>query len=188
MKSEEQQQRISEAQYLQLERSSATKSQYWRGEIFAMAGASRKHNLIVANLIRELGSRLKNRPCRVYPSDMRLKIEATGLYTYPDVTVVCGEELFADEKMDTLLNPLVIVEVLSDSTERYDRGEKFGHYRRIESLREYLLIAQHQEKMERFFKNEQGLWTLTETDEEHSEIQLECLGCALSTAEIYDKV
>ncbi|MFP4346662.1 MAG: Uma2 family endonuclease [Desulfococcaceae bacterium] len=179
---------MTEAEYLDRERVAEYKSEFFSGEMFAMTGASRNHNLIVTNLIRELSGQLKKTPCRVYPSDMRLKVEKTGLYTYPDVMVVCGEHRFADtEKRDTLLNPDVIVEVLSDSTEKYDRGDKFAHYRRIDSLTEYLLISQKKPKIERYFKNSTGLWTLMETDDSRSEILLDSIGCTLSLEEIYDK-
>jgi Uma2 family endonuclease len=103
-------------QYLALERQAETKSEYFDGEIFAMAGASREHNLIVGNVVRELGTQLKRRPCELYPGDMRVRVTETGLYTYPDVVVVCGEPQFEDEQGDTLLNPTLIVEVLSSTT------------------------------------------------------------------------
>ena len=121
--------RFTAQEYLALERKSETRNEYYNGEIFAMAGASREHNLIVGNLLRDIGNQLEDRPCESYPSDMRVSIEATGLYTYPDVAVVCGEPRFQDREVDTLLNPTVIIEVLSPSTEAYDRGVKFRHYR-----------------------------------------------------------
>jgi Uma2 family endonuclease len=176
-----------EKEYLEQERSSEVKHDFYRGEIFAMTAASRKHNLIVANLIGELRTQLKNTPCRVYASDMRLKIEETGLFTYPDVMVVCGEERFSDERQDTLLNPEVIVEVLSDSTEGYDRGKKFEHCRKLASLREYVLVSQNSEKMERFLKNESGYWVLTESDDENPRLALESIPCELHHAEVYEK-
>ncbi|QTA93322.1 Uma2 family endonuclease [Desulfonema magnum] len=178
---------ISEAEYIEQERTAEIKSEYYQGEIFAMAGASRKHNLIVANVIGELRYQLKNKPCRTYPSDMRLKTEATGLYTYPDVMVVCGDEKFTDERQDTLLNPDVIIEVLSDSTESYDRGRKFQNYRKVGSLKEYVMISQHCRKIERFHKNEKQQWVLTESDKENPSVFLESIGCELELSEIYDK-
>ena len=176
-----------EKAYLEQERSSEIKHEYYRGEIFALPGVSRKHNLIVANLIGELRAQLKNTPCRIYASDMRLKIEKTGLFTYPDVMVVCGEERFSDDRQDTLLNPEVIVEVLSDSTEGYDRGKKFEQYRKLVSLREYVLVSQNSEKIERFLKNESGYWVLTESDEENPRLRLESIPCELSHSEVYEK-
>ncbi len=178
---------IPEAEYLEQERASEIKSEYYKGEIFAMAGASRKHNLIVANVITTLNVQLKKKPCRTYPSDMRLKIKEMELYTYPDVMVVCGDEKFGDEKQDTLLNPDVIIEVLSDSTERYDRGRKFENYRKAESLKEYVMISQNCRKIERFYKNERGQWELTESDEENPLVFLESIGCELEISEVYDK-
>ncbi len=179
---------ISEEEYLEQERASETKNEYFDGEIFAMAGASRRHNLIVANVIISLGSQLKNKPCRVYPSDMRLKIKKTGLNTYPDVMVVCDKEEFTDEKQDTLLNPDVIIEVLSDSTEKYDRGEKFRQYRQVESLKEYVLISQDNRGMEKYFRDKNGQWVFTEADKKNPFIDLEPLGCILEISEVYDKV
>src|SRR5262249_52342736 len=129
-------------EYLKLEREASYKSEYLDGEIFAMAGASRRHNLISINAGSSLNAQLAERECEVYVSDMRVRVEATNLLTYPDVVVVCGEPRFHDEDADTLLNPTLIIEVLSKSTSRFDRGEKFEHYRAIESFVEYLLIAQ----------------------------------------------
>ncbi len=128
--------------YLALERQAETKSEYYAGEVFAMAGASRKHNTIVTNLAYLLVGQLKGRSCEVYNSDMRVKVSATGLYTYPDLVVVCGKPRFDDDQEDTLLNPTVIIEVLSKSTEAYDRSEKFAQYRALELMADYLLIAQ----------------------------------------------
>src|ERR1700757_5307277 len=127
------------AEYLALERKAEYKSEYFDGEIIAMTGASEKHNLIVTNVIGELRQGLKERPCRVYPSDMRVKIPRTRTYVYPDVIVVCEEPKFDDDYRDTLLNLLLIVEFLSESTESYDRGRKFIQYRKIDSLSEYIL-------------------------------------------------
>ncbi|HXK03033.1 MAG TPA: Uma2 family endonuclease, partial [Verrucomicrobiae bacterium] len=112
-------------QYLEIERKAEVKSEYYQGEMFAMSGASLSHNVILANAIRELGQQLRSKPCSVLPSDMRVFIQATGLYTYPDAVVVCGEPKLQDKHFDTLLNPAVILEVLSPSTEAYDRGRKF---------------------------------------------------------------
>lgn len=179
---------VSEEEYLEAERESETKHEYFQGEIFAMAGASRAHNLIVSNVIREISTQLKKTPCRVYPSDLRVKISDTGLYVYPDVTVVCGEEKFSDDKSDTLLNPKIIVEVLSDSTEGYDRGTKFEHYRKLGSLKEYVMISQNKPKIEKFSKNETGFWMLTESDEYNPIIILESVNCTLELSEVYDKV
>src|SRR5215211_3382177 len=139
-------------EYLAVERRSEVRSEYLAGEVFAMVGASKRHNLIVSNLIRVLGNQLLDRPCNVYPSDMRVKVSRIGKYTYPDVVVACEEEEFDDEERDTLLNPLVIIEVLSESTEAYDRGRKFEHYQYIESLTEYLLVSQEPYRVEQYVR------------------------------------
>ena len=131
---------LTQADYLHRERAAEGKSEFYRGEMFAMAGASREHNLIVGNLVTSLNLQLRDRDCQVYPSDMRVKVSPTGLYTYPDVSVACENPEFEDAQGDTLLNPRVLVEVLSDSTEAYDRGPKFEQYRQLASLRDYLLI------------------------------------------------
>ena len=149
-------------QYLERERSADFKSEYFRGETFAMAGASRQHNSIKDDVARHTGNQLAEGPCRVWTSDMRVKVEATGLYTYPDLIIVCDEQKFADSVFDTLLNPRCLVEVLSDSTEKYDRGVKSGHYRQIPSLQEYVLIAQDQPLVERYVRQPDGGWLLTE--------------------------
>jgi len=177
---------IFESEYVEMERNSETKSEYYNGEVFAMSGASEKHNLIVSNLIFSLQLRLKKTPCRVYPSDMRLKVK-TGLYTYPDIMVVCGNRKFDDEKSDTLLNPDVIIEVLSDSTENYDRGRKFQNYQQIDSLKEYVMISQHRQKTEKYSRNKKGNWMLAESDKDNPFIILESVGCKLEHSEIYDK-
>src|SRR5205809_2192753 len=129
-------------EYLEIERKAAFKSEYYQGEMFAMAGGSPPHAWIISNLNYELVRQLKGRPCRVGTNDLRLRVLPSGLYTYPDVMVVCGKPQYADYRKDTLLNPIVIIEVLSDSTRDYDRGRKFQHYRALPSLQEYLTVAQ----------------------------------------------
>jgi Uma2 family endonuclease len=175
-------------EYLEIDRKAEHKSQYLDGEIFAKVGASEWHNLIVTNLVGELRSRLKGRTCRVYPSDMRVKVQATGLYTYPDVTGVCGEAVFEDEKRDTLLNPGLVIEVLSPSTEGYDRGRKFEHYRQIDSLAEYVLVAQDKHHVERFRRQGEHEWLFWETSSLQQTVELPSIECELPLSEIYDKV
>jgi Uma2 family endonuclease len=148
-------------EYLALERQADVRSEYYGGEIFAMAGASWEHTRIKDNLAREVGNQLLDGPCSVSTSDLRVKVDATGLYTYPDVVVVCDAPQFEDRVPDTLLNPRVIVEVLSDSTEKYDRGLKFGHYRRLPSVQEYVLIAQDRPLVERYVRQADDTWVLT---------------------------
>ena len=175
-------------EYLAFERKSETKSEYLAGELFRMAGPSERHNIIVANLVAEFRSQFKSRPWKVYPSDMRVKIPATGLYTYADVSVVCGEAEFEDDDRDTLLNPILIVEVLSDSTEAYDRGKKFEHYRTLNSLSEYLLVAQDSPRVEHYVRQANDKWLLTPYKDLQSAIALSSVNCTLSLIEVYDKV
>jgi Uma2 family endonuclease len=167
------------AEYLAFERESPYKSEYYAGEIFALAGASRRHNLISANVIIALGIQLRGRTCTVYPSDMRVKVSETGLYTYPDALVVCGRELFDDREQDTLLNPTVIFEVLSVSTK---------NYRTLESLQEYLLISQDFCHVEHYLRQDDSQWLLSDADDLQSVIQLPSIDCALALPDVYDKV
>jgi Uma2 family endonuclease len=176
------------ADYLVHERTAPSKSEYLDGEVFAMAGASRRHNLITANVIGELRQQLKKRPCEVYPSDMRLKVPATDLYTYPDVSVTCGEPSFEDAELDVLLNPTLVVEVLSKSTADYDRGAKFEHYRTIPSLREVLFVAQDSVHVVHCVRQENGSWLLTETRDPEGRLTLASIEAELLVSEIYDKV
>lgn len=176
---------LTEEEYLNHERNSNTKNEFFRGEIFAMAGAKEKHNLIVTNLIRDLSTALKKTACRVYPSDMRVKVSASGLYTYPDISLVCEKPNFADGRNDTLLNPSVIIEVLSDSTESYDRGKKFELYRTLSSLKEYILISSDQKKLESFLNRTDG-WILQESGTGNSFL-IRSLNILLDIEDIYDK-
>ena len=181
--------RWSEEEYLALERAAERKSEYRAGKIVAMAGASEAHSIITAHILRLLDTQFEGRPCRVYPSDLRVKVSETGLYTYPDVVIVCGEQQFDDEHRDTLLNPTLIVEVLSPSTEAYDRGEKFDHYSQLESLQEYVMIAQDRPRVERYVRQPGGQdWLLTMVRHAQGSISLPSIGCELSLAEVYDKV
>lgn len=175
-------------EYLAIERRAEVRNEYFEGETFAMAGGSQRHNLIVANLLRVLGNQLEERDRYVYPSDMRIKIERLGKYTYPDVSVACGENLFEDEHRDVLLNPVVVVEVLSKSTEAYDRGRKFEHYQAIESLTEYLLVAQDSCRVEQYVRREANRWTYSEFHAPGDVVRLETIGCALELASVYQKV
>jgi Uma2 family endonuclease len=174
-------------EYLALERSSAYKSEFHDGQIHAMTGASREHNLIAVNIAGELRTQLKNRPCEAYLADMRVKAAEARSYHYPDIAVVCGTPQFEDSHLDTLLNPTVLIEVLSSSTEAYDRGGKFAHYRKIESVREYLVVSQDQPRIERYAR-QQGGWILTEAEGLEGVVTLEAIGCSLALREVYDKV
>jgi Uma2 family endonuclease len=174
-------------QYLTMERKAEYKSEYINGCIFAMAGTSRQHNQITFNIAGELRTQLKGRACIAYSNDMRVKVSQTGLYSYPDVVATCNEPNFEDSFVDTLLNPAVIVEVLSDSTEAYDRGEKFAHYRRLSSLEEYILVALHRICVEHYVRQGE-LWIFAETSQLDGIIHIDSIGCTLPLKEIYDKV
>jgi Uma2 family endonuclease len=175
-------------QYLEIERKAEFKSEYYQGEMFAMSGAREPHNLIVWNLSTELGVQLRKRPCRAYVADMRVRVGATGLYTYPDVAAVCGEPQFLDETRDTLLNPSLIVEVLSPSTEAYDRVRKFKHYRSVESVIEYLMVASESISTELYTRQPDGRWLLAAADRLEDTLDLQSVGAHLSLADLYEKV
>jgi Uma2 family endonuclease len=170
---------LSEADYLRLQREAEFRSEYFDGEMFAMAGGTRAHSLIASNLIGELRNCLKNTKCVAYNSDLRIKVQATGLLTYPDISIACGEQIFLDKSEDTLLNPTVIIDVLSDSTEAYDRGKKFEHYRQIPSCHEYLLVSQKEPRVEWLLKEAAGL---------NAEIELKSLEVVLQLSEVFAKV
>jgi Uma2 family endonuclease len=178
--------RFTEDEYLERERRSETKHELIHGEIVAMSGATLKHNAIAANVITALKARLKGRGCFVLGSDQRVHVAASGLYTYPDVTVVCDKPKFHPKDKDTLLNPRVLIEILSSSTEAYDRGAKFAHYRSILSLEEYVLVAQNGQRVECFRRIEAGEWLLTLREGDGAVLPLRGLGCEIPLAEIYE--
>ena len=180
--------KYSAEEYLAFDRASDAKSEFLDGTIYAMGGATARHVQIVGNVARELGNQLRDKPCVVYSTDLRVQVSQAGLYAYPDVIVVCGEPTFIDNKLDTLTNPLLIVEVLSDSTKNYDRGEKFERYRSIKSFREYVLIAQDKIHIEQYIRQDDGSWVLRETDSLNGIIELASMGCRLAVAEVYLKV
>ncbi|ETX09235.1 MAG: hypothetical protein ETSY2_00685 [Candidatus Entotheonella gemina] len=176
-------------EYLAFERAQLdAKHEFLDGEIIAMAGASRQHVRIVANLAASLITQLRGRPCDVYLSDMRVKIPAAGLYTYPDVIALCHEPRFEDDAVDTLLNPSVIIEVLSPSTESYDRGIKFTHYRSIEDLQLYILVAQDKPQIEIFRRQANGDWLLSVVEGLEARVSLDAIGCELALADVYERV
>jgi Uma2 family endonuclease len=180
--------RLTEAEYLEIERRAECKSEFLDGEMFAMSGGTRSHYLIASNLNRAIGNQLEGCPCVVYTSDMRVRIQPEGLYTYPDLSVACGEEEFADEHDDTLLNPTVVVEILSDSREAYDRGKKFALYRQIPSLREYLLVSQDKPLVEQYIRQDSGEWLLREVAGLESKLSLPSVGITIAMAKVYSNV
>jgi Uma2 family endonuclease len=179
---------FSPEEYLALERKAAYKSEYYAGEIFAMSGAGREHNIIVANATTSLNIQLEHRDCEVYPNDMRVRTPDTLLYTYPDVVVVCGEPQFEDDGVDTLTNPTLIVEVLSPSTETHDRTKKFADYRKITSLREYILIAQQECRVTQYSRQSDGAWLFQEASRLEEKLHLASIDCDLELERIYRKV
>ena len=178
---------LSPEEYLSLERRAEFKSEYLDGVVYAMAGGSERHNLIAANLIITLGVQLRDRPCRVYPSDLKVRVPNSKKFFYPDVAVVCGETQFADEERDVILNPILVVEVLSDSTEAFDRGKRFSSYQQIDFLREYLLVSQGEFQVEHYLRQETG-WFYTKAAGLDAALALPALNCRLELSDIYNKV
>ena len=174
-------------QYLEIERKAEFKSEYYQGEMFAMAGARSDHNLIVDSLIAHLYPQLRPRRYLIYSNDQRVHVSATGLYTYPDIVLVCGEPQFVDAEMDTLTNPALIIEVLCPSTEAYDRGRKFEHYRSLPSLREYLLVASERVHVDLYTRQSGEHWLLTAAGRPEDTIELSSVACKLTLAEIYEQ-
>ena len=179
--------RYSPADYLALERASEVKHEFFDGEMFLMAGGTMEHSQVAANVIGELREQLTDSPCRVLTSDMKIKLP-TGLYTYPDASVVCDQPQYEDDRKDVLLNPLLVVEVLSPSTEAYDRGQKFRHYQTCPSLREYVLIAQDRSAVDHYLRQPSGQWLLTTFESLDATMPLPSLGVGLRLSEIYAKV
>ena len=181
--------KITPEDYLEFEKSSEFKNEYFDGELFAMTGASLNHNRINFNISGELSYKLKETSCMGFSSDMRVKVEEIEKYTYPDIAVVCGEiELEKKKGLDTLLNPVVIIEILSDSTESYDRGLKFAHYQLIESLQEYILVSQYHCRVEKYKRDKDNSWIYTSINEIKDTLKIESINCELPLAEIYHKV
>lgn len=180
--------RLTPEEYLRIERAAEWKSEYIDGEMFAMSGASPRHVLITSNLVRELGNQLRDTPCAAYPADLRVATDKLRHYTYPDVVVACEPLQFADEHRDTITNPVLIAEVLSESTEKYDRGAKFERYRAIPTLAEYMLVAQDRVHIELYTRHANGTWVLREWNDPGAEIDLTSLRCRLKVAEVYAKV
>ncbi|HKS22350.1 MAG TPA: Uma2 family endonuclease [Thermoanaerobaculia bacterium] len=176
---------VSPTEYLEIERNSEIRHEYVNGRMYEMSGASDAHSLIGWNLIRVLSNQIGDRPCRVYYGDMRVKVSPTGMYTYPDIAALCDKPRLENFKgIDTLLNPSVIIEVLSHTTESYDRGDKFEHYRRLESLQEYVLVPQHRMRVEQFVRDGAD-WRLSELSDPQALLRLAPIGCEISLADIY---
>lgn len=175
-------------EYLALEELAEYRSEYYRGEIFAMSGGSVNHNRIAKNVVITLDAALASKPCETFITDMRLLVKKNGLYTYPDVMIVCGRLEFATGRTDTLTNPVAIIEVLSESTQAYDRGAKFELYRALETLQDYVLIDQSRVHVEYFHKLDDGRWVLAEFNELVMVLLLESVGVELSLSQVYQRV
>lgn len=175
-------------EYLSIERATEQRSEFISGEMIAMVGGTRRHNRVAGNVYRKLSDQLDERPCEAYIENVRVQAGAAGAYFYPDVAVACGDIQFRDSIEDTLLNPAVVVEVLSPSTADYDRGEKFAHYRRIDSLVDYVLIWQDAMRIEHWSRKADGSWLPMELDDPAAIVELQSIGCRLSMADIYRRV
>ena len=180
--------RLTPEEYLELDRAADFRSEYYDGQMYAMSGGSPTHGRIIGNLTGELHIALKNGPCDVIPNDLRLRVSPAGLYTFPDVVVVGGEMKFADARNDTLTNPTALAEVLSPSTEAYDRGFKSAQYRTIESLEEYAFVSQREPRVEVYRRQPAGGWLLKEFTGLESVCRFESLHCEIALAELYAQV
>jgi len=186
---------ISPEQYLEIERKAEFKSEYYNGEMFPMdraglgttdmAGAREAHGDIIWNLSGELRNQLREGPCRGHSNDMRVRVSATGLYTYPDIVIVCGERQYLDDRRDTLLNPTVIIEVLSRSTEAYDRGRKFEHYQSVTSLQHYVLVSSERMRVDLYTRQPDSTWILTAGNKPDESLALSAVGCTIKLSELY---
>lgn len=173
-------------EYLLLEEHAESRSQFYYGEIFAMAGANRRHNIISTNVTASLHAQLRRRPCEVYQNDMRVKVHK-NFYTYPDIVVVCGKPEIERKGGENLLNPTVLIEVLSRSTEKFDRNEKARQYRTLSSLKELVLISQDKPHIEHYARQESGSWLITEITALETVLKLNSIECELNLADVYEK-
>ena len=177
---------ITPEQYLEIDRKAEFKSEYYQGEMFAMAGAGWIHNRLVSRWVAQFERQFTGGRCQGVPNDQRVQVSATKLYTYPDVVVVCGEPEFADERRETLLNPTVIVEVLSPSTEAYDRGRKFEHYRSISSLQYYVLVASDRMHIDWYIRQPNERWLLGSASQPEHVVALDAIGCNIKLSDVYE--
>ena len=177
----------SATEYVAAENDAETKSEFFNGEIYAMAGATPTHALITANIIGALQQQLRGKPCRTYSSDLRVRVSETGAFVYPDVTIACPPLQFAEDDANALTNPVVVVEVLSPSTEANDRGAKWRHYQHLPSLRDYVLVAQNQKQVEHYERLDDGSWRYS-VRENDGAVTLSSIECELNLDEVYERV
>ena len=180
--------KLTPQEYLVIERAADFKSEFFDGEMFAMAGTSKEHSIITVNLTGEFYAALRGKVCQPFSSDLRVKVSASGLYTYPDLTIVCGPVDVEDEQADVLLNPTLIIEVLSPGTERYDRGKKFDLYRELDSLKEYVLVSQDQYRVEQFLRGNGSEWGYRVAFKEDDIVEFPSVGCSIPIKDIYARV
>jgi len=180
--------RLSPEEYLEIERAATTRSEYFNGRMYAMAGGTFNHGCIIGNLIGELHAAFKKTTCRVVPNDLKVRVASDGLYTYPDVVAVCGKPEFADGEKDVLVNPALIIEVLSPSTEAYDRGFKAVQYRKLPSLQEYALVSQAEPRIEIFRRQTNGEWLLSEYAGTQAICRFASVNCEVALAGVYDRI
>lgn len=178
---------VSAEEYLALDRAAEVRSEYFDGEMIAMSGDTIRHARIAGNILAQLHMALEGSGCEAFNSDFRVRV-SSRMYAYPDISVVCGEPMLADERQDILLNPRVIIQVLSPSTEHYDRGVKFQNYRSIESLQDYILVAQNQVRVEQYTRGDANTWTLRDHQSAHQTLRIESIGVSLPLAHIYRRV
>ena len=176
---------ISQEAFLETERLAFEKHEFFRGEVFAMSGASISHNRLLKNCLTDLATKLKGKKCEPFGSDLRIHIPKNTLYTYPDISIICGEIETTDDKFDTVTNPSVIIEILSASTKNYDKGQKFDLYRDIQTLKEYILIDSEQVVVEKFYRNDDNSWLLTEYKTLESSFSINTVDLELKLSDIY---
>jgi Uma2 family endonuclease len=181
--------RMTPEQYLEIERAAQdVRSEFYNGRMYAMSGASYRHVMLISGLSHHLRNGLAAHACSVGTNDLRVRVSPAGLYTYPDVVVICGDPRFADQQTDTVLNPTLIIEVLSPSTEAYDRGFKFAQYRTLEFLREYALVSQFGSRIQIFRRQPSGDWLLSESAGMETACRFDSMGCTVTMKDVYDKV
>ena len=180
--------KLTPEEYLEIERNAEFKSEYYNGEMFALAGASYVHNKISSNIHVSLANQLKGKVCQVFQSDLKIMEQISGLFTYPDIVTICGKPEFYDEEKDVIVNPTVIMEVLSKSTETYDRGFKFELYRRIDTLKDYFMVSQEKVSIEYYSRNADNSWTLKEFNDINQSIEIKSIECILELKDVYYKV
>ena len=180
--------KLTPEEYLEIERNAEFKSEYYNGEMFALAGASYVHNKISSNIHVSLANQLKGKVCQVFQSDLKIREQISGLFTYPDIVTICGKPEFYDEEKDVIVNPTVIMEVLSKSTETYDRGFKFELYRRIDTLKDYFMVSQEKVSIEYYSRNADNSWTLKEFNDINQSIEIKSIECILEIKDVYYNV